>query len=84
MNYTKRTKEEEEKKKKVTIAYYHRLLRNTTTIEEGDNIVTVTFFVAKSLKKATTIAITIFCSKAIEEGDKNCRHLLLLYNTTIE
>jgi hypothetical protein len=82
MNKTKRTKEKKEKKEKKTTCY-HCLLHNTT-IREGDDITAITFFGAKSLKKATIINVAIFCYKAIEEGDESCRLLLLLYNTAIE
>jgi len=54
----------------------------TITIEEGDDIVAITFFAAKLPKKAHVA--TIFCSKAIKEGDKSWRFLLLRYNETIE
>jgi hypothetical protein len=63
---------------------YHCLFHNTTTIEEGDNIVVVTFLTTKPLKKATTITITFFCSKAIVEGDDSNCHCLLHCNNTIE
>jgi hypothetical protein len=54
----------------------------TITIKESDEIIAITFFVAKPPKKAH-VAI-IFCNKAIEEGDKSCRLLLLHYNETQE
>jgi hypothetical protein len=57
----------------------HCLLHNTITMEEGDNIATVTFFVAKPLKKATMVTIIFLGSKAIEKGDGNCCHLFLLF-----
>jgi hypothetical protein len=68
----------------MTATYCHHLLHNTTTIEEGDDIVAVTFFTAKPLKEVMTVGVTIFYNKAIEEGDRICCLLLLLYNTTIE
>jgi len=64
------------------IAYCHRLLHITTIIEEGDDIVAVTFFVAKPPKKRHRSPIS--CGKAIEEGDGSYRLLLLLcFNETI-
>jgi hypothetical protein len=54
----------------------------TITIKESNDIVAITFFKAKPPKKAQ-VAI-IFCSKAIEEGDKSCRLLLLRYNEIIK
>jgi len=53
--------------------------KGTTTIEEGDNIVAVTFFATKPPKKAVAITVAFICSKAIEEGDRSCRRLLLLF-----
>jgi hypothetical protein len=43
--------QKDQRKRKRKLPSCHRLLHNTTTIEEGDNIATVTFFVAKPLKK---------------------------------
>jgi hypothetical protein len=60
----------------------HHLLHNTTTIEEGDDIVAITFFATKPLKKAMVVTIVIFCNKAIEEGDGSFYLFILLYNTT--
>jgi hypothetical protein len=70
--------------KKATAACCHHLLQNTTTIEEGNNIVVVTFFTTKPPKKATTLTIAFFCNKTIKEGDRSCRHLLLLLNHHIQ
>jgi len=50
-------------------------------MKEGDNIAAITFFVAKPPKK---VQVTIFCNKAIEEGDGSCHLLLLCCNRTIE
>ncbi len=68
------------RKRKKVVACCHHFLHNTTTItiEEGDDIVAVTFFVVKPLKKATIVAITFFCSKAIEEGVGSCHRLFFL------
>jgi len=41
------------------------------TIEENDDIVGITFFIAKLLKKATRVTITFYCNKAFKEGDDN-------------
>jgi hypothetical protein len=74
-------KDQRKRKRKKETACCHHLLHNTTTIKEGENIVVVTFFAAKPSKKATVVAIAIFCSKAIEEGDGSCHLLLFIYNT---
>jgi len=66
-------------KRKERIKRKKAVLHSTTTIEEGDDIVVVTFFIAKPLKKATIIAVTIFCNKAIKEGDESCRTIILFY-----
>jgi hypothetical protein len=49
-----------------------------TTIEESDDIATITFFVAKPLKKAMSVDVAFFCNKTIEKGDGSCYCLLLL------
>jgi hypothetical protein len=43
----------EKNKKKTMATCCHRLFHKTTTIDEGDNIVAITFFVAKPSKKLT-------------------------------
>ncbi len=60
------------------VVYYHCLFHNSTTIEEGNDIVAVTLFITKPLKKAITIVVTFFCNKAIKEGDGNCNLLFIL------
>jgi hypothetical protein len=47
--------------------------KGTTTID------VVTFFAIEPPKNAVAITVAFFCSKAIEEGDRSCRHLLLLF-----
>ncbi len=73
-----KTKEKEKEKKKKGDPLLPLPFHNTITIEEGDDIVVVTFFIAKPPKKVMVVIVTIFCNKAIEEGDGRCRIFLLL------
>jgi hypothetical protein len=79
-----KTKEKEKRKRKKETTCCHRLLHNTITIEEGNNIVAITFFVTKPLKKVTIVIVAIFCNKTIEKGDGSCCLLLFLCDTTTE